>query len=153
VVLNVLSNAIKYSATRETSIICVDARRLPGDLVEYRVSDNGVGFDMDAAGKLFKVFQRLHSESEFAGTGIGLAICRRIVERHGGRIWAQSIRDTGTTMHFSLPRAQPPQRRRPPFQTSHAFGDPPMEEPGIRGKRHPEAPHHGNLHHKPVHWQ
>lgn len=102
VVLNLLSNALKYSRTKPETRIHVQAQRTDG-LVEYSVTDNGVGFNMAAADKLFGVFQRLHSESEFEGTGIGLAICRRIVERHGGSIWAESVIDIGTTFHFTVP--------------------------------------------------
>lgn len=98
---NLLANAVKYSSPREQPVISIDATR-EGDDVVYRVQDNGVGFDMQYASKLFGVFQRLHSSKDFEGTGVGLAIAQQIVRRHGGRIWAASEPKQGATFCFTL---------------------------------------------------
>ena len=101
VVQNLLSNAMKYSSTRERRLIEIDSR--PGKYgPEYFVRDNGVGFDPRYMTKLFGVFQRLHSAAEFEGTGIGLALVKRIVSRHGGRVWAEGAVDRGATFWFTL---------------------------------------------------
>jgi signal transduction histidine kinase len=104
IVANLIGNAVKYTAPREHAVVEIVARR-DGDDVIVDVRDNGVGFDMKYIDKLFGVFQRLHGE-EFAGTGIGLATVKRIVERHGGRVWAESELDRGAVFHFSLPGAK-----------------------------------------------
>ncbi len=99
--MNLISNAIKYSRKAIHPFIEIGANELNGETVYY-VKDNGVGFDMQDAGKLFGAFQRLNQAAEFEGSGIGLAIVHRIVTRHGGRIWAESKKDEGAAFYFTL---------------------------------------------------
>jgi len=102
---NLLGNAVKYSSRREVAVVEVTHRTLEDGSHEFGVRDNGAGFDMAYANKLFGVFQRMHKPTEFAGTGIGLASVRRVLARHGGRIWAESAPDAGASFHFTLPAA------------------------------------------------
>ncbi len=102
VISNLLSNAIKYSSRVEHPVIEAGYRR-ENDAIVYFIRDNGIGFDMKYFNKLFGVFQRLHNSEEFEGNGVGLAIVQRVINRHGGHIWAESIQGEGATFYFTLP--------------------------------------------------
>ncbi len=102
---NLLANAVKYTRHRKEATVEITLQERENEW-EFSVKDNGVGFDPKYSNKLFGVFQRLHRMDEFEGTGIGLASVRRIVQRHGGRVWAEGVPDVGATFYFTLPKTQ-----------------------------------------------
>jgi PAS domain S-box-containing protein len=99
---NLIENALKYSGMRPQPLVQIDAESRDGEIV-FSVRDNGIGFDMAHAKHLFGIFQRLHRNADVPGTGVGLAIVKRIIERHGGRVWAESAPERGSTFYFTLP--------------------------------------------------
>lgn len=107
---NLLSNAFKYTRARSVAEIHVGYFAEDGQIILF-VRDNGAGFDAQHADRLFSPFQRLHREEEFEGTGIGLALVRRIIDRHQGRVWAESARDMGTTLYVAIPQDRRPIER------------------------------------------
>ena len=101
---HLIGNALKFSARRELPVVEIGQTEREGGVVFY-VRDNGAGFDMRYADRLFGLFQRMHRSDEFEGTGVGLAVVRQAVERHGGRVWAEAVLDQGATFYFTLPLA------------------------------------------------
>jgi len=104
--VNLLSNAVKYTGKKEKAVIEVSCQQQSGENV-YTIRDNGAGFDMQYAAKLFGAFQRFHDDGEFEGAGVGLSIVHRIIQRHGGRIWAESIEGEGATFSFTVALTAP----------------------------------------------
>ena len=103
VMQNLLANAVKFTKSRKTAVIEVGGRTEDKENIYY-VKDNGVGFDERYVSNLFRPFQRLHGGEEYEGTGVGLAIVKRIIQRHGGRVWAEGKVNEGATFYFSLPK-------------------------------------------------
>jgi light-regulated signal transduction histidine kinase (bacteriophytochrome) len=99
---NLLSNALKYRDAARAPRIDIDARREDGNYI-FSVQDNGIGVDEQYFGRIFEIFRRLHREQEYPGTGVGLSVANRIVERHGVRMWVESTPSEGSTFFFTLP--------------------------------------------------
>jgi light-regulated signal transduction histidine kinase (bacteriophytochrome) len=114
---NLLGNALKYRSERPPRVRLSAVRR--GDLWQFAVSDNGIGIDQQYFTRIFDIFQRLHGRDKYPGSGVGLALCKKIVERGGGRIWVESEPGTGSTFRFTLRGAPPPPQE----------GAPPPENP------------------------
>jgi light-regulated signal transduction histidine kinase (bacteriophytochrome) len=109
---NLIGNAVKFTRPRAPALISISGSS-EADHTTYFVRDNGVGYDMTYADRLFGAFQRLHSSTDFPGTGVGLATVQRIIHRHGGRVWAEAAPDQGATFHFTIPNPSPVQEGTP----------------------------------------
>lgn len=109
---NLVANAIKYQPPGQTPVVTISAVERD-EMWEFTVADNGIGIDPQFAGQIFEPFRRLHTWDQYEGSGMGLAICRKIVERHGGRIWGESAPGQGTRIHFTLPRVVPAAAAKP----------------------------------------
>jgi light-regulated signal transduction histidine kinase (bacteriophytochrome) len=105
---HLIANAIKFTASNPQAAVTITGENRDADIL-YRIRDNGVGFDMNYATKLFGLFQRFHTDKEFPGVGAGLAVVQRLVRRHGGNVWAESAVDQGATFLFTLPKQCPDQ--------------------------------------------
>jgi light-regulated signal transduction histidine kinase (bacteriophytochrome) len=123
---NLLSNGIKFRGD-EPPRVAVAVHR-DGEFWEFSVTDNGIGIDDEYADRIFVIFQRLHDRSAYTGTGIGLAMCRKIIEYHGGRIWLEPGRTRGSQFRFTLP-AQPQSAEPPPAQSQPAQSPPAQSPP------------------------
>jgi chemotaxis family two-component system sensor kinase Cph1 len=99
---NLIGNALKFRSDKPPIVNITAA--LQGDMYQFTVADNGIGFDMKYADRIFIIFQRLHVRETYEGSGIGLAVCKKIVERHSGRLWVESSVGSGASFHFTLPR-------------------------------------------------
>jgi light-regulated signal transduction histidine kinase (bacteriophytochrome) len=115
VLANLLSNAVKYTRPRTLAVIEIGQQKANGSSAVF-IRDNGVGFNMKYADKLFGVFQRLHRSEDFEGTGVGLATVERIVRKHGGSIWAEAALDQGATFYFTVPGLDKASADRPPAE-------------------------------------
>jgi len=100
---NLIGNAVKYSFKTPQPLVSITCEQM-GDFVQYVVADNGIGLDMKYASRIFELFQRLDNVKEISGTGVGLAIVKRIVEKHGGKIWVESVLNGGTSFFITLPK-------------------------------------------------